>query len=111
MRAGTVSRSEGEPSTMNQPRPSTTTTMRQVEVPADLATTTAVRALRRLGASPSTAGLVATELVSADLTGYPSHGIMRLLEYRRTIYLGKLKPTAVPTTERVSERVYLVDGE
>src|SRR5262245_59847194 len=46
------------------------------------------------------ADVVAEILVNADLTGYDSHGVMRIPEYLRAIEDGTLDPAAEPTVLR-----------
>jgi uncharacterized oxidoreductase len=51
------------------------------------------------------------ELVSADMAGHPSHGIMRLIQYMRFIEAGMVKPGARLTIVSESAGVDVVDGQ
>jgi hydroxycarboxylate dehydrogenase B len=66
--------------------------------------------LERAGASPENAVVVAQHLVSSNLAGHASHGIIRVPEYVRDIDLGILDPAAVPEVQGRSPLVALVDG-
>jgi hydroxycarboxylate dehydrogenase B len=64
----------------------------------------------RAGASPENARVVAEHLVSSNLAGHASHGIIRVPEYLRDIEAGILDPAAVPEVQTRSPVVALVDG-
>jgi hydroxycarboxylate dehydrogenase B len=56
------------------------------------------------------ADVVAEILVNADLTGYDSHGVMRIPEYVRAIEHGTLDPAAEPAVLRETAQIALLDG-
>jgi hydroxycarboxylate dehydrogenase B len=64
----------------------------------------------RAGASTENATVVAQHLVSSNLAGHASHGIIRVPEYLRDIDGGVLDPAAVPEVQTRSALVALVDG-
>lgn len=69
--------------------------------------------LHALGTPNDIAAAVAAWLVNSDLSGHPSHGIIRLMDYARRMRKGDLVPTGRPRIvqgER-SGPVVLVDGE
>lgn len=57
---------------------------------------TSTRILAAAGAPSPTAGLVASHLVEANLTGHDSHGLIRLVEYVAEIERGAILPQALP---------------
>ncbi len=64
----------------------------------------------RAGAGPENAVVVAQHLVSSNLAGHPSHGVIRVPEYLSDIDGGVLDPAAVPEVLIRSPLVALVDG-
>jgi hydroxycarboxylate dehydrogenase B len=64
----------------------------------------------RAGASTENATVVAQHLVSSNLAGHASHGIIRVPEYLRDIDGGVLDPAAVPEVQTRSALVALVEG-
>lgn len=67
-----------------------------IQLPVNEAIVHAARYLQTLGASEPDALLVAQSLISADLRGHPSHGLMRLQEYARAIERSFICPQASP---------------
>lgn len=63
----------------------------------------AARAIEGIGADESTAELVASSLVRADLVGHASHGIVRLPHYAEQVEAGSVDPTAAPIVDSVGE--------
>ena len=57
------------------------------------------RAIEACGASPEDAKTVARSLVSADLVGHSSHGVVRLPYYANQVTEGSLEPSGAPTIE------------
>lgn len=72
-------------------------TAEQIRLPADALQGWAATTLRALGAPDSTAELVASSLVEADLRGHDSHGVRRLAPYADAIAEGRLDPAATPS--------------
>lgn len=66
--------------------------------------------IEECGAPVEIAETVAESLVSADLVGHSSHGIVRLPYYASQIEEGSLDPTASPTVEEVG-LFHQIDGE
>jgi hydroxycarboxylate dehydrogenase B len=64
----------------------------------------------RAGAGPENSVVVAQHLVSSNLAGHASHGVIRVPEYLRDIDGGVLDPAAVPEVQIRSPLVALVDG-
>lgn len=62
------------------------------------------------GAAETSAGLVARSLVTTNLTGHDSHGVIRVPQYLDAITEGRLDPSASPVVEHESDVVTLVDG-
>jgi LDH2 family malate/lactate/ureidoglycolate dehydrogenase len=63
-----------------------------------------------LGAPSEDAGLVAELLVEANLTGFDSHGMIRLPIYARGIRMGAVKPGAEITVVEETPTTAVVDG-
>lgn len=61
------------------------------------------------GATPETADIVAQSLVSSDLVGHSSHGVVRLSYYVDQIATGSVNPTAMPAIENAGA-FYQIDG-
>jgi uncharacterized oxidoreductase len=77
--------------------------------PRDL--TRAVSELCRASGSPEAdAELVASRLLKADLTGHPSHGIIRISQYMGMIRYDHIKPAATPELIRDDGPTALIDG-
>lgn len=68
------------------------------------------RALAKRGASDEEAARVTGALVSADLRGQHSHGVIRLSTICGRIEAGLIKPGAEPVFERVATSLLAVDG-
>jgi uncharacterized oxidoreductase len=62
------------------------------------------------GAPPAAAAIVAEHLVTANLMGHDSHGVIRIPWYVRDIQAGMLDPRAQPRIERESGGAIVVDG-
>lgn len=67
-------------------------------------------ALLRWGASPHVADCVAAHVVEAELAGHPSHGLMRLLEYRELATAGQCRLDAEPEVAEVRPGIASVEG-
>lgn len=63
------------------------------------------------GAPAAHATRVATSLVSANLAGHDSHGVIRTVQYLTNIKDGLLDPVATPTVVRETGAVTMIDGE
>jgi len=63
-----------------------------------------------LGASPRVASTVATSLISANLRGHGTHGVMRLPNYAESVYADELDPSAEPTVTDLGSNAAQVDG-
>ena len=73
-----------------------------------LALVTAV--FRRCGMDQADAGLLADTLVSADLGGVHSHGVLRVPEYVRKLTVGGVNPRGRPRVVREAGACLVVDG-
>ncbi|MCB0106228.1 MAG: Ldh family oxidoreductase, partial [Caldilineaceae bacterium] len=62
------------------------------------------------GAPASHAERVANSLVSANLAGHDSHGVIRTVQYLNNIKDGMLDPHATPAIVRETGVVTMVDG-
>jgi len=69
-----------------------------------------VRACLKMGAQPETADQVATSLARANLCGYDSHGIHRLVQYHEWWKAGLLDPTGHPRVTEETAFAAKVDG-
>ncbi|GAB4520032.1 MAG: Ldh family oxidoreductase [Anaerolineae bacterium] len=63
------------------------------------------------GAPESTAQLVARSLVSSDLVGHASHGVVRVKQYLDAIAAGDVDPRAEPRIVRETPVIAVVDGQ
>ncbi|WP_158300788.1 Ldh family oxidoreductase [Chromobacterium sp. ATCC 53434] len=68
------------------------------------------RALQDHGAPAELARRVADDLLENERLGYPSHGVLRLIDYIADIRAGRLAPSARPATEQTAPNVAVVDG-
>ena len=68
------------------------------------------RACEKMGATPGAADQVATSLVRANLCGYDSHGIHRLVQYHEWWKAGLLDPTGRPIVVEETAFAAKVDG-
>ncbi|MEU7524205.1 Ldh family oxidoreductase [Saccharothrix sp. NPDC042600] len=66
--------------------------------------------LRSAGMPASVAADTAADLVDAERNGQPSHGLLRVPEYRAAIAAGELDPAAVPVAYRTGGSAVVVDG-
>ncbi|MGW5685412.1 Ldh family oxidoreductase [Nonomuraea sp. NPDC003754] len=67
-----------------------------LRLPAGKVRDLTVAALRGVGATEKTAGIVADVLVEADVRGHPSHGVGLLPTYLERVSAGGIDPTARP---------------
>ncbi len=70
----------------------------------------ATRLMFGMGTSPPAASLVAQSLVSANLAGHDSHGLLRVPWYWEFVGDGRAVPTAEPLVQRRSGATAVVDG-
>jgi LDH2 family malate/lactate/ureidoglycolate dehydrogenase len=63
------------------------------------------------GADDANARIVADHLVDAHLTGYDSHGVLRIPGYVRAITQGELAPAAKPRVVRETAAMTLIDAQ
>ncbi len=68
------------------------------------------RMCEKMGAAPEQAALVAGHLVRANLCGFDSHGVYRIVQYHEWIAQGLLKPTSSPVVARDHGWAIQVDG-
>ncbi|MEM7346719.1 MAG: Ldh family oxidoreductase [Chloroflexota bacterium] len=71
----------------------------------------AIQIFQAAGASKQSATRVATSLVSANLVGHDSHGIIRVVQYLGTIDAGNLDPTAEPVITKDVGAITVVDAQ
>ncbi len=69
-----------------------------------------IRVLQRLGVPPEEAAITAQTLVTANLRGVDTHGVIRLPAYVTKLRGGALKPAVTLTTERETSATALLDG-
>ena len=62
------------------------------------------------GSPPDIADAVACSLVLADLSGHPSHGVMRIPDYVTYINEGLVDPRVRPSIKQVTPNAVFVDG-
>jgi uncharacterized oxidoreductase len=62
------------------------------------------------GATPQNAEGVTSSLVSANLAGHDSHGVMRIPSYIEEINNGRLHPAAIPKITQEKSATAIVDG-
>ena len=62
------------------------------------------------GSPPDIADAVARSLVLADLSGHPSHGVMRIPDYVQYIGEGLVDPQVRPSVTRTTANAVFVDG-
>jgi len=77
---------------------------------ADALNAFAARCFEAVGMRPDEAALVADSLVSAELRGVTSHGLIRLPVYLANIKDGLVSPTARPTLAADGPAVATLDG-
>jgi LDH2 family malate/lactate/ureidoglycolate dehydrogenase len=68
------------------------------------------RVLECLGVPREEAGITASTLVTANLRGVDTHGVVRMAPYVRKLKGGALKPAVTLTTERETVATALLDG-
>ena len=71
---------------------------------------TAVQVLIGAGVTREEAELVASELVSANLVGHDSHGVMRLMQYVENIEQGYIRPSGPFEVVHDTPSLAVVDG-
>ena len=62
------------------------------------------------GAPATDASLVAKELVTANLMGHDSHGVIRIPQYMGSIERGEIVPGSIPKIEKETSTTAVVDG-
>jgi len=62
------------------------------------------------GATPQNAEGVTSSLISANLVGHDSHGVMRIPSYIEDINNGRLHPAAIPKITQEKSATAIVDG-
>jgi LDH2 family malate/lactate/ureidoglycolate dehydrogenase len=67
--------------------------------------------LQKCGASQKIASQVVDELIRNEVSGYDSHGILRLIEYVQLINQGHTIPSNQPTVKQTNKFVSEVDGQ
>ncbi|MBX6772359.1 MAG: Ldh family oxidoreductase [Chloroflexi bacterium] len=65
---------------------------------------------RAAGANPEPTAIVVDHLVSANLAGHDSHGVLRIPAYVRAIQEGRIQPNNEPRILRETNVAALVDG-
>jgi LDH2 family malate/lactate/ureidoglycolate dehydrogenase len=65
---------------------------------------------RKSGSPPVEAEMVSTRLLQADLTGHPSHGIIRIPMYMRMLRYNWIKPGVQPEFIRDHGPTALING-
>ena len=68
------------------------------------------RIFQAAGTPKMTADLVGQSLVSANLAGHDSHGVIRIMQYLRQIDEGEIRPQATPEIERETPVMALFNG-
>ncbi len=74
-------------------------------------TTLAVKALTSLGASEAHAVDTAKILVTADLMGIHTHGVLRIISYAERLRIGGINAAANIVVERVAPSILRIDGD
>jgi hydroxycarboxylate dehydrogenase B len=77
---------------------------------AEALQTLTARACEQMGASPKDAEHVAASLIQANLSGYASHGVLRLAQYHAWWKQGLLRPSAQPAVSKEHGFAAMVDG-
>ena len=82
------------------------------QVKIETAQATAASVLHKLGTPQDIADQVATWLLRSNLSGHPSHGIIRLKDYANRIRRGELAPDGRPSIRSGAEggSSVLIDG-
>ncbi len=89
----------------------TITRRSMVSVPVAELRVAITHALTDGGLDGSSAGLVTDDLLSAELAGYPSHGVSRVLEYHRKLSVGLINANAAPNFYRVGDGRFVLDAD
>lgn len=85
--------------------------MAQVKVNVNEARALTQRIFEEASVPAADAGIVADNLISADLCGLSSHGLMRVRPYVRRIRAGLTNPTPRITHEQVGQSMFRIDGD
>jgi LDH2 family malate/lactate/ureidoglycolate dehydrogenase len=80
-------------------------------IAADELTGLATSALATVGLTPASAETIADVLVTADLFGIHTHGVLRIPQYLERVGVGGINPRADITTTHVAPALSLVDGD
>ena len=81
-----------------------------LEVQANQIRSECIRILGRYGTPESIASVVVEELLDAEREGYPTHGLLRFMEYVAAIKSGAVRPALEPSVTFNSNVSRLVDG-
>ena len=81
-----------------------------MHIAVDRITALATAIVRKSGADEERAGIVASNLVGANLAGHDSHGVGMLPAYMKGIKAGQLDPLAGLTVEQDRGPFLLIDG-
>jgi LDH2 family malate/lactate/ureidoglycolate dehydrogenase len=95
---------------MNQERPQAAAPRAAAPVGAQRLTRFAAAVLAAVGVPEADARLVADSLVTADLWGHQSHGVLRLSWYVNRIRAGVMRAVTTPETVSDSGALAVVDG-
>jgi LDH2 family malate/lactate/ureidoglycolate dehydrogenase len=71
---------------------------------------TCALALTTRGVSQRIAARVVDSLVTSELEGHPSHGVLRIIEYVEAIRTGQINPVSTPSIIEVTSCSRMVDG-
>ena len=84
---------------------------KDVELPFAALHDLGCRILQKSGASQKIASQVVDELIKNEVSGYDSHGILRLIEYVHSINQGHTIPGTQPIVKQTNKFVSEVDGQ
>jgi len=82
-----------------------------VEIPFGALHELGCKILQKNGASPKIASQVVDELIKNEVSGYDSHGILRLIEYVQSITQGQTIPGNQPRVKQTNKFVSEIDGQ
>ena len=82
-----------------------------VEIPFGVLHDLGCKILQKNGASPKIATQVVDELIKNEVSGYDSHGILRLIEYVQSINQGQTIPGNQPMVKQTNKFVSEIDGQ
>jgi LDH2 family malate/lactate/ureidoglycolate dehydrogenase len=83
---------------------------KRVEIAADAAAGIITEIFERLGCSANTSKAITEHLVDANLCGYESHGVMRVMQYAQRMRDGSMKVDVEPRIRTTESGVTIVDG-